>query len=100
MLRQFSLRIVFILFFLSVCSFSAQAEESQKIILDNGLVVVVEEMSTSPLVSVYGLVKTGSATEGEFLGDLSRDEIIIGAIVGVLLVLYVYTLAFVFRRKK
>ena len=41
---------------------------ASKIVLDNGLTVLVTEMPSSPVVSVYALVKTGSATEGEYLG--------------------------------
>ena len=37
-------------------------------VLDNGMVVVVSEMPQSPTVSIYALVKTGSATEGPYLG--------------------------------
>lgn len=35
---------------------------------ENGLRVVVQEMPNNPMVSVYMLVKTGSATEGKYLG--------------------------------
>ena len=42
--------------------------KSSKQILNNGLTVLVTEMPVTPVVSVYALVKTGSATEGEFLG--------------------------------
>src|SRR3989338_2262941 len=41
----------------------------RKKILDNGLTVLVQEMTASPVVCVYGLVQTGSATEGEYLGS-------------------------------
>ncbi len=43
-------------------------QKSSKYILDNGLTVLINEMPSSPIVSVYALVKTGSATEGKFLG--------------------------------
>jgi len=39
-----------------------------KHVLDNGLTVLISEMPTNPMVAVYALVKTGSATEGAFLG--------------------------------
>jgi zinc protease len=42
--------------------------QSSKHIFDNGLTVLVSEMPSSPVVSVYALVKAGSATEGKFLG--------------------------------
>ncbi|VAX35796.1 hypothetical protein MNBD_UNCLBAC01-321 [hydrothermal vent metagenome] len=59
--------------FLFICSIflnSSHAFEgkSSKHILNNGLTVLMSEMPTSPFVSVYGYVKTGSATEGKFLG--------------------------------
>ena len=60
------LAVIFVLFF----SFPSYAFEdrSSKHILDNGLTVLVTEIPSSPVVSVYALVKTGSATEGKFLG--------------------------------
>src|SRR3989338_6801961 len=42
---------------------------SEKFELDNGLTVVITELPGSPMVSVYGLVKAGSATEGKYLGS-------------------------------
>ncbi|MBN1869002.1 MAG: insulinase family protein [Candidatus Omnitrophica bacterium] len=58
-----------VVFFLSF-SFSSPAFEgwSTRRILDNGLTVLVTEIPSSPVVSVYALVKTGSATEGKYLG--------------------------------
>jgi len=52
------------------CALPAFAFEqnSSKHILDNGLTVLIREMPQNSMVSVYALVKTGSATEGEFLG--------------------------------
>lgn len=41
---------------------------AQRYVLDNGMVVLIEEMPASTSVALYALVKTGSATEGEFLG--------------------------------
>lgn len=49
--------------------FPAHADPASKQILDNGLTVLIHEMPASPVVCVYGLVKTGSATEGEYLGS-------------------------------
>lgn len=43
-------------------------DHSSKHILENGMTVLVSEMPESPVVSLYALVKAGSATEGEFLG--------------------------------
>lgn len=42
---------------------------TEKKVLDNGLTVLVSQLPSSQVVSVYGLVKTGSASEGEFLGS-------------------------------
>lgn len=53
---------------LIIPSVTLAAQDSSKTILDNGMTVVIHEMPSSPVVSVYGLVKTGSATEGKFLG--------------------------------
>jgi len=59
---------VTISFFL-FCSSSYSGERQPfKTLLDNGLTVIISEMPSSPVVSVYALVKTGSATEGKFLG--------------------------------
>ncbi|MBF0523329.1 MAG: insulinase family protein [Candidatus Omnitrophica bacterium] len=49
-------------------SFSSEILSSKQV-LDNGLTVLISEIPTSPEVSVFGLVKAGSATEGEFLGS-------------------------------
>lgn len=37
-------------------------------VLDNGLTVLIHDIPSSSSVSVYGLVKAGSATEGSYLG--------------------------------
>jgi zinc protease len=42
---------------------------TQKVILDNGLTVLVSEMPSSSVVAVYALVKAGSATEGRLMGS-------------------------------
>ena len=52
----------------SAFSSGAFEDRSLKRVLDNGLTVLVTEIPSSPVVSVYALVKTGSATEGRFLG--------------------------------
>ncbi len=46
----------------------AQKLSVEKTVLDNGLTVLISDMPHSTMVSVYALVKAGSATEGEFLG--------------------------------
>lgn len=47
---------------------SAGDTQSLKKVFKNGLTVLVTEMPSSPVVSVYALVKTGAASEGKFLG--------------------------------
>ena len=56
--------------FVLCSSFSSHSFEDRlsKHILENGLTVLVTEIPTSPVVSLYALIKTGSATEGKFLG--------------------------------
>ncbi len=50
-------------------AFSLSAEnETQKYTLDNGLVVLITPLPSSPVVAVQALVKTGSTTEGKYLG--------------------------------
>lgn len=71
-LRPF-LRRTFLLLF-SACFFTVIVPNSfaqvttVKNTLDNGLTVLTSILPSSPVVSVYALVKTGSATEGEYLG--------------------------------
>jgi len=43
--------------------------KTSKQILENGLTLLTTEMPASPVVSIYVLIKTGAATEGEFLGS-------------------------------
>ena len=43
--------------------------KARKFVLDNGMTVIAERITTSPVVSLTLLVKAGSATEGEFLGS-------------------------------
>lgn len=61
-----------IIFFLSCfCRSYAGGTEilpTHRTVLKNGLTVLATPMPESPMVSVYGLVKTGSASEGEYLG--------------------------------
>jgi len=53
---------------ISVPLHAAAGNPTTKHVMDNGLTVLVAEIPSSPTVSVYALVKTGSATEGKFLG--------------------------------
>ncbi len=58
---------LFVMLLLIPSSFAFEGRQSKEI-LDNGLTVLVSEMPGSTMVSVYALVKAGSATEGKFLG--------------------------------
>ena len=46
----------------------AHEKNYQVTTLDNGMTVVMTDMPNSQIVSLYMLVKIGSATEGEYLG--------------------------------
>src|ERR1041384_5422346 len=46
----------------------ADQNQVSKIILDNGLTVLIQELPASEVVSIYACVKTGSAVEGRHLG--------------------------------
>jgi len=69
-MRKLSITLLASTFFILLhCPFSLAGEhQSLKRIFDSGLTVLVTEMPSSPVVSVFALVKTGSATEGRFLG--------------------------------
>ncbi|MBF0477961.1 MAG: insulinase family protein [Candidatus Omnitrophica bacterium] len=64
------MRILSVMLFLILLSGGSQAAEltATKYTLDNGLTVLITEVPTSPVIAVYGLIKTGSAREGKFLG--------------------------------
>lgn len=56
----------------AMLSSSAAAFEpivSRHVLEENGLTVVIQEMPNNPMVSVYMMVKAGSATEGKYLGS-------------------------------
>jgi zinc protease len=61
-------RLLSLLLVVVFCGPVQAAEQTSRQVLDNGLTVLIAEMPSSPTVSVYALVKTGSATEGKFLG--------------------------------
>ena len=69
-MRKNFTRLFVVTFFVSLlCSLALAGEhQSLKRVFNNGLTVLVSEMPSSPVVSVYALVKTGAATEGKFLG--------------------------------
>ncbi len=60
----------FLIVFSFICINSTFAYNGKRVhfYLDNGMEVVISEVPTSPIVAVYGFVKTGSATEGKYLG--------------------------------
>ncbi len=65
-------RLRFMLLFVAISALFLQpiyAEETERVVLDNGLVVVFKEVHTAPLVAVQLWVKTGSIHEGEYLGS-------------------------------
>ncbi|MBP9854066.1 MAG: insulinase family protein [Candidatus Omnitrophica bacterium] len=60
---------IFLFIFVFFCSrVDAYEPIVSRHVLDNGLTVVIQEMPNNPMVSVYMLVKAGSATEGKYLG--------------------------------
>ncbi len=67
--RHIFFSVVF--FFLSVLNAIAAGEMAgvRKVVLDNGLTVIINEMPASPLASVYLWVKTGSANEGKYFAS-------------------------------
>ncbi len=72
-MRSFRLNFFVLIIFLAgvfllPSAVPAAGADTSKHLLDNGLTVLIREMPASPVVSVYALVKTGSATEGEYLG--------------------------------
>lgn len=66
-IRKILLCFIIFLAIFSPQSFSLE-QPSFKKVLENGLTVLIKEMPQSDVVSVYALVKTGSAMEGKFLG--------------------------------
>lgn len=58
----------FIVAFLALAGRVGRAQTTSRYVLKNGLTVLIREMPNSPMVSVYGLVKAGLATEGPYLG--------------------------------
>ncbi|MFH1897503.1 MAG: pitrilysin family protein [Candidatus Desantisbacteria bacterium] len=61
-----------ILLSLTISAFFSQpihAGEPERFVLDNGLVVVLKEVHTAPLVALQLWVKTGSIHEGEYMGS-------------------------------
>ncbi len=67
MLLKYIIFGFFLFFFSPSFSFANQAQVS-KIVLDNGLTVLIQELPASEVVSIDACVKTGSAVEGRYLG--------------------------------
>lgn len=65
---RYSILILLIFFSLPHACGAADFLSTERFELDNGLIVLTTPMPNSEMVSVYGVVKTGSATEGEYLG--------------------------------
>ncbi|NLE64858.1 MAG: insulinase family protein, partial [Elusimicrobia bacterium] len=55
--------------FLFVVLFCSPAFAVTRHVLDNGLVVLLEEMPSSPVTGIYLWVRTGSATESPYIGS-------------------------------
>ena len=59
----------FFLFFLFIFPSLASGDNLKKIVLDNGLTVLINEMPSCPMAAVYAWIKTGSANEGKYVGS-------------------------------
>ena len=60
--------LILILLGSSNCFAQAVFDHARREVLDNGLIVIIDPLPSSPAVAIYALVKTGSATEGKYLG--------------------------------
>jgi zinc protease len=68
-MRRFVFMAVAVVIVFSARLSTAGEMLSRKVVLDNGLTVLVNEMPAAPLVAVNVLVKTGSANEGKYSGS-------------------------------
>lgn len=57
----------FLLLFLGLPSW-AVGSGAERYVLDNGMVVILKEKPTAPVVNLQAWVKAGSITEGEYMG--------------------------------
>ncbi|MEI7998526.1 MAG: insulinase family protein, partial [Candidatus Omnitrophota bacterium] len=55
------------LFLFPLLTFAGQSQVS-KVVLDDGLKVLIQELPSSEVISIHACVKTGSAMEGKYLG--------------------------------
>ena len=62
--------LILAFFVLLLTTFSTEAfnGKQKRLELDNGMLAIVSEIPSSPVVAVYAYVRTGSATEGKYLG--------------------------------
>ena len=70
--RSLHFRVFFLIWLFTAGFSSAHVSAhmtTERYVLDNGLTVLISPMPQSASVSVYGLVKTGSASEDEYLGS-------------------------------
>lgn len=63
------LLLVPVLLMLGVSSLWADQLSTKEAKLDNGMTVVINEMPSSPVVAIHAWVKTGSASEGKYIGS-------------------------------
>src|SRR3989338_11614869 len=69
MRRNIVSSIIFCAAFLSFSSLLFAETNTQKFILDNGMTVLITEIPSSPAVGLQAVVRSGSATEGKYLGS-------------------------------
>ncbi|MFH1359582.1 MAG: pitrilysin family protein [Candidatus Omnitrophota bacterium] len=67
MTKRIRTGLIFALLIFGPCIVFAQGE-SRKVVLDNGMVVLIGELPESPVAAIDMLIKTGAATEGRYLG--------------------------------
>lgn len=68
MKKMLSAVLALSLFLCPAAGSAYEPEITKHVLKTNGLTVVIQEMPNNPMVSVYMLVKAGSATEDKFLG--------------------------------
>ncbi|MBI4778302.1 insulinase family protein, partial [Candidatus Desantisbacteria bacterium] len=67
----FRLLLLFITITVSLAQpiYAEGTEKTERVVLDNGLVLVLRQVHTAPLVAAQSWVKAGSLHEGEYLGS-------------------------------
>ncbi|MDI6703512.1 MAG: pitrilysin family protein [bacterium] len=66
MMKRITYLFVTILLITSI--FQIEAKEAKRYVLPNGMVVILREIHTAPVVALQVWVRAGSASEGEYLG--------------------------------